>query len=187
MDQKFSGRYLPTTHIRANVPVQSGEQGAPVLNVKGEAVGILAFGIDYGAACEALPIQAAEKVRSDYTRFGEPRFGWIGVNAEPVIEGDENCEVKVSHLDEDTPAANSGLKDGDVLVSVGNKKIRKFGDLRDASFFLTAEEMVPITVRREDKEVRLNVRAANPPGKVAVAAPPKNENNGARLSLPQTP
>jgi serine protease Do len=187
LDQKFlGGGYLPTTHIRANVHVQSGEQGAPILNVKGEVVGILALGIDHGAACEALPIQAAEKVRKDYTRFGEPRYGWIGVTVEPVIEGDENCELKVSHLDENTPAAHSGLKDGDILVSVGNKQVKKFGDLRDASFFLTAEEMVAIVVRRDDKDVKLDVRAANPPGKVALNPQPRNDN-ATKLSLPQVP
>ncbi len=184
LDQKFRGGYLPTTHIRANMPVQSGEQGAPVLNLKGEAVGILAFGIN-GAACEALPIQAAEKVRNDYTRFGEARYGWIGVTVEPIIEGDENCQVRVSHLDDDTPAAHSGLKDGDVLISVGSKQIKKFGDLRDASFFLTAEELVPIIVRRDEKELKLDVRAANPPGKLAANPQPKNDT-GTRLSLPQT-
>ncbi len=184
LDQKFLGRYLPTTHIRANLPVQSGELGAPVLNTRGEVVGILAFGTLSGASCEALPIQAAERVRNDYTRFGEARYGWIGVTAEPVVTGDENGEVKVTHLDEDTPAAHSGLKDGDVLVSVGGKPIKKFGDLRDASFYLTAEELVPIIVRRDEKETTFDVRAANLPGKVALEAQSRNDG-GTRLSLPQ--
>jgi S1-C subfamily serine protease len=163
LDQKFDGNYLTTTHIRANVPVQSGEQGAPVLDSSGKVIGILACQLDYGASCLALPIQAAEKVRADYLRFGEARPGWIGVTVQPVGDNPDG-EVQVAQLDDDTPAANSGLKTGDILVRVGATPIHKFGDLRDASFYLTADEMVPITVRRGDQQITVKALAIDLPG-----------------------
>ena len=184
LDQKILGQFLPTAHIRANVAVQPGEVGAPILNTRSEVIGIVSFGTLSGAACEALPIQAAERVRGDYTRFGEVRYGWVGMTADPVIKGDENSEVKITHLDEDTPAARSGLKDGDVLVSVKGAPIRKTADLREASFYLAAEETVPIVVRRDDKEATFNVRAARLPGK-SLAEVPLASDGGMRLSLPQ--
>jgi S1-C subfamily serine protease len=184
-DQKFLGNYLPTTHIRANVPVQSGEQGAPMLNEKGEVVGILMCRFDYGAACLGLPIQAAEKVRADYLRFGRVSPGWIGVTAAPV-DGDESRDmVKVTGLAEDAPAAHCGLEEGDVILKVGHTPVHRFADLRDASFFLTAEEKVPITVQRGEKELTVEVRAANPPG--FHVGPDASENpmdSGPRLALP---
>src|SRR5947199_5426378 len=79
-DRKFLGRYFSTTHLRVNVPTQRGEAGAPLLNMKGEVVGILVSSIDNGSACYALPIDAAEKIRSDFVRFGEVRHGWVGIN-----------------------------------------------------------------------------------------------------------
>ena len=51
-----------------------------------------------------------------------------------------------------------------MLLRVGGRDIHKFGDLRDASFYLTADETVPITVRRGDKEMTVKVQAADPPG-----------------------
>jgi serine protease Do len=89
-DRKFLGRYFSTTHLRVNVPTQRGEAGAPILNFKGEVVGILVSSIENGSACYALPIDAAEKIRNDFVRFGEARHGWIGINvaeAEKFKEG----------------------------------------------------------------------------------------------------
>jgi serine protease Do len=182
-DQKILDHYLTTTHIRANVPVQAGEQGAPLLNAKGEVVGILVCRIDYGAACLALPIQAAEKVRGDYLRFGEPRPGWVGVTIAPLGEED-SAELKVVELAADAPVASSGIKDGDLLLQVGRTPIRKIGDLRDASFFLTADEMVPITVRRDNETLTFNVRAIRPPGSPPLISSQPKPSEGMRLSLP---
>src|SRR5207302_6132709 len=78
-DLKRAGRYFATSHIRANVPAQRGEGGAPLLNMNGEAVGILISSFESGSGCFALPIEAAEKVRSDFMRFGEARPGWLGI------------------------------------------------------------------------------------------------------------
>ena len=184
-DQKFFDHYLPTTHIRANVPVQPGEQGAPLLNTKGEVVGILVCQYDFGAVCLGLPIQAAEKVRADYLRYGVPRPGWIGITAMPANGDEEHGEVQVNGLAEDSPVAHSGLEDGDVLMRVGRRTIQKFADLRDASFYLTADEAVPITVRRGDKEVTVKVQACDPPGGPLTAAPPKGiDSDGVKLALP---
>ena len=163
-DLKCPGGYLPTTHIRANMPVRAGEAGAPVLNERGEVVGILAYQLDYGAVCLVLPIQAAEKVRADYLRYGRACPGWIGMNAGPADGDDDQDAVKVLNVAEDAPAARSGLQEGDIITKFGETAIHHFADLRNASFFVTADEKVPITVLRGDKEITVEVRAANPPG-----------------------
>src|SRR5262245_35059151 len=70
-DRKYRGRYFSTTHVRLNLPTQRGEAGAPLLNMKGEVVGIVVSSLENNSACYALPIEVAEKLRSDYIRFGE--------------------------------------------------------------------------------------------------------------------
>src|SRR6266568_9443141 len=79
-DRNCLGRYFSTIHLRVNAPTQRGEAGAPLLNMKGEVVGIVVSGLESNSACYAVPIEAAEKIRSDFVRFGEARHGWIGVN-----------------------------------------------------------------------------------------------------------
>src|SRR5258708_3549309 len=88
-DRKCFGGYFPTKHLRVHLPPQRGEGGAPLLNLKGEVVGILLYTFENNS-CYALPIEAAEKLRSDYVRFGEARYGWIGTNgreAPSAVEG----------------------------------------------------------------------------------------------------
>src|SRR5438128_3129718 len=69
-DRKCLGRYFSTMHLRVNVPTQRGEAGAPLLNMKGEVVGIIVSSLENNSACYAVPIEAAEKIRTDFVRFG---------------------------------------------------------------------------------------------------------------------
>jgi len=179
-DLKYLNQYFSTTLIRANIAAQRGEAGSPVLNLKGEVVGILIFPIDNRTACYALPIKAAEKVRTDYVRFGEVRPGWVGVS---VIVGDEpvhNSTAVIQSFAEGSPAIDSGLQEGDVLLRIGTVEVRSPSDVVNASFFLTAEEDVPITVVRDGKEITVTVTAADHPGivqqKFPLFAPATLEN-----------
>src|ERR1700726_3609080 len=179
-DLKYLNQYFSTTLIRANIAAQRGEAGAPVLNLKGEVVGILIFPIDNRTACYALPIKAAEKVRTDYVRFGDVRPGWVGGN---VVEADETVHepsVVIKSVAEGSPGADSGLQPGDVLVRIGSMAIHSPPDVLNASFFLTADEDVQITVLRDGKEVSLTVTAVEHPTylqqKLPLFAPANREN-----------
>jgi serine protease Do len=160
-DRKFLGRYFSTIHLRVNAPTQRGEAGAPVLNMKGEVVGIVVSGLENNSACYAVPIEAAEKIRSDFVRFGEARHGWIGVNdVSPASKEVDGSTAMVTQVADDTPAARSGIKDGDVLLQIGRKKITEPEDVFDASFYITAGDVVPITVMRGNQKITFNVQAA---------------------------
>jgi serine protease Do len=160
LDWNYLGHPLVTTHIRASVPVQRGEGGAPLLNLKGEVVGIVLVSLDYGAGCYAFPIDAAEKIRTDYVRFGEIRPGWVGihVNLNDAAVASGAPAVEVNDLLDETPAAKSGLKKGDFLLQIGDRKITTPQDLLEASFFMTAGEEVPITVLRDNAKVTVKVQ-----------------------------
>ena len=163
-DRKCLGRYFSTIHLRVNVPTQRGEAGAPLLNLKGEVVGIVVSGLENNSACYAVPIEAAEKIRSDFVRFGEARHGWIGVNnVSPASEQVDGSRAMVTQVAEDAPAARSGLKEGDVLLQVGKKKITEPEDVFDASFYITAGDSVPITVMRGNQKMTFQVQATMHP------------------------
>ena len=169
-DRKYLGRYFSTTHLRANLPTQRGQAGAPVLNFRGEVVGILVSAIDNGSACHALPIDAAEKIRGDYVRFGEARHGWVGINVAPSAREVEGSRAQFTEILPETPAAESGAKPGDILLQVGNTKVREPEDVIDASFFITAGDTVPIVVQRGEQKLTLTVEADFHP---AAQRPPK--------------
>jgi serine protease Do len=162
-DRQFLGRYFMTTHIRAIVSVEPGFGGAPLMNLKGEAVGIIVSGIEGGGACYALPIEAAEKLRMDYVRFGEPRYGWVGANVEDESIPGEGSRVRIAELGPESPAAESGLREGDIVSKIGGVKISTAEDVIDASFFLTAGDRIPITLERDGHEMSIEVRPVKHP------------------------
>ena len=158
-DRKYLGRYFSTTHLRVNLPTQRGEAGAPLLNMKGEVVGILVSSLENNSACYAVPIEAAEKIRSDFVRFGEARHGWVGIDVSEAAKQVEGSRAEMTQIMEGTPAAGSGIQPGDILLQVGRKKVHEPEDVLDASFFITAGDTVPITVMRGNKKLTFNVQA----------------------------
>src|ERR1700756_5770122 len=158
-DRKYLGRYFSTTHLRVNLPTQRGEAGAPLLNMKGEVVGIVVSSLENNSACYAVPIEAAEKIRSDFVRFGEARHGWVGINVSEAAKQVEGSRAEMTQIMEGTPAAGSGIKPGDILLQVGRKKVTQPEDVLDASFFITAGDNVPITVMRGNQKLTFHVQA----------------------------
>jgi S1-C subfamily serine protease len=182
-DRKFLGRYFSTTHLRVNVPTQRGEAGAPILNFKGEVIGILVSNIENGSACHALPIDAAEKIRNDFVRFGEARHGWIGINVAEAGKFKEGSRAEMTDIMRDTPAFGSGVKAGDILLQVGKTRVREPEDVIDASFFITAGDTVPITVVRGDEKLTFDILADFHPASQhrVIAAPGTNQAIPLRL------
>jgi S1-C subfamily serine protease len=163
-DIQYLGRVFATSHIRANVPVQRGQGGAPLLNMKGEAVGILISSIDNGSASFVLPIEAAEKVRSDYVRFNEVRPGWIGIAVQPSEPSrPEASPPVIEALIENSPGARSDLRPGDIVVQLGKQAIANEADVLAASFYLTADDDVALAVLRDGERLELSIRAIDHP------------------------
>src|SRR5437899_12676946 len=196
-DRKCFGGYFPTKHLRVNLPPQRGEGGAPLLNLKGEVVGILLYTFENNS-CYALPIEAAEKIRADFVRFGEARHGWIGANVTEATTPVEGSRAVTKDIMKDTPAAESGMKSGDVVLQIGRTTVHEPEDILDASFFLTAGDVVPITVMRGNEKLTFNVQAdfhpvtrdlprlpGMPPGGL-IAAPPLS-NRAIPLNLQSVP
>ncbi|MEO7724378.1 MAG: S1C family serine protease [Chthoniobacterales bacterium] len=184
-DRKYLGRYFSTTHLRVNVPTQRGEAGAPLLNFKGEVVGILVSSVDSGSACYALPIDAAEKIRRDYVRFGDARHGWIGIDVQEASKPLEGSSAEMTQISENTPASGSGLQPGDILLQVGKVQVHQPEDVIDASFFISAGDSVPITVQRGDQKMTVNVQAASSKPEAMALGPSKKSVVPLRLDAPR--
>lgn len=186
-DRKYLGRYFSTTHLRVNLPVQRGEAGAPLLNLNGEVVGILTNSLENNSGCHALPIEAAEKIRTDFVRFGEPRHGWVGANVTEAPQPVDGSRAEITEV-LDTPATDAGIRPGDILLQVGKTKVHEPEDVLDASFFITAGDNVPITVMRGKDKLTFTVQAdIHPASKHAPMIATPNLNRAIPLNLQATP
>jgi serine protease Do len=186
-DRRYLGNYFSTTHLRVNLPTQRGEAGAPLLNLSGEVVGILVGSLEKNSACYALPINAAEKIRGDFVRFGEVRHGWIGANVGFAKTPVEGSSAEITELLGVAPATDSGMRPGDILLQVGKVKVREPEDVLDASFFITAGDTIPITVMRGNEKITFEIQADfHPVSKMKrppILAAPMSPNRGIPLNL----
>ena len=177
VDIKYLGRYFATRHLRANIPVQRGQGGAPLLDMTGQTVGVLISSLDGGSACYGLPIEAAERVRKDFMHHGEVRPGWLGVACSEAPEPVAGSTAQVDAVAEKSPGAKAGLLAGDILLRVGERQIVSPEDVLDAAFFIGAEDELTLEVVRRGETVTLVATASEPPtgprtaGDVPVFAP----------------
>ena len=158
-DRKYLGRYFSTTHLRVNLPTQRGEAGAPLLNFKGEVVGILVSSLENNSSCYALPIDAAEKIHSDFVRFGEPRHGWVGINVSEAPKAVEGSRAEMTQ-DHGRNAGGRFRRESRrySTASRENKSARARGCPR-CVVFITAGDTVPITVMRGKEKLTFDVQA----------------------------
>jgi serine protease Do len=184
-DLKYQGRYFATTHIRANVSVQRGEGGAPLLNGKGEAVGILISRLDSGSASFVLPIEAAEKVKKDFIRFHKVRPGWVGVLVKDSAAPVSGSTALVEEVIPDAPGEKAGLRRGDVLLQVGAHRITSLEDVLDASFFLSAEDETLLRVARGGSEREFQITPIDHPDLSRPPLPALGSTGG--TSVPDLP
>jgi serine protease Do len=163
MDLGFDGRFFATRHIRASVPVQRGQGGSPVLNLRGEAVGVLISMFEGNSGIFALPIEAAEKILHDFRAYGRVRQGWVGVDVRPAEKPEHGSSARILTLREEGPAFAGGIRPGDILLQVGSQKITNPEDVHNAAFFVTATEPLAVRISRGGKELKFTVVPADPP------------------------
>jgi S1-C subfamily serine protease len=163
-DVRYLDKFFATTHIRANLGIRPGQIGGPVLNTKGEVVGMLVLSIQNGSECYIIPVNPIHKIVADMQEFGHARHGWVGVG---VVEGQMTSEggkpVVVSQIFNETPAVNSGIKPGDVVLKIGDRDIRQPSDVLDAAFFAHVGKAVPVVVSRAGETRQFSLEIAERP------------------------
>jgi serine protease Do len=141
-----------TTHIHANVAISPGQVGAPLLNSHGEVVGLVATSPDDGRSIYALPAEAMQKVMADFTQYGRARYGWVGINVLPAPDrAHDGRTVRVVQCVAGSPASESGIQPGDVVMRIDSREIYRPTDVIDASFFSQVGANMTVVVRRDDK------------------------------------
>jgi Do/DeqQ family serine protease len=152
--------------IQIDASINPGNSGGPLLNINGELIGIntaiyaKAQGIGF-----AIPIGKARRIVSDLIQFGEVKPVWIGV---VVQELDEKIAryldytgrkgVLVNAVEPESPAQRAGMREGDILVAIGRKKISGLDDYWAASQAVTAGDTLEIQVWRTGRTQTMRVK-----------------------------
>jgi serine protease Do len=136
--QRDTGDFLPM--IQTDVAINPGNSGGPLLNLRGEVVGINSqiysrsggfMGISF-----AIPIDEAIRVSEQLRASGRVIRGRIGVTIAPVTKDVAEAiglgaprGALVQGVEEGGPAQKAGIEAGDIIVRVDGKAIEKSADL----------------------------------------------------------
>lgn len=168
----FLNQFFATSHIRASLDISPGQIGGPVLNTRGEVIGVLMIAVQNNRECFILPINAAQKIIRDFEQFGEPRHGWVGVGVtEDKGTIDPVKPVRVSQLFENTPAVKSGIKSGDKVLQVAGRPIQQPSDVLDVAFFAKVGEDIPVVVERDGKKMSFTIKVVERPADSRMVEP----------------
>ena len=126
--------------IQHDALILPGNSGGPLVNMKGEVVGINTRG-GSGTAF-AIPGTTVQQVLNQALTFGEVRRGWIGVSVLPVRGLDRKDGALVSSVYPGGPADKAGIKPGDIIFKIGGKRA-DVRDLEDVPLFLSLVAAMP--------------------------------------------
>lgn len=164
-----SDSYVP--FIQTDVAVNPGNSGGPLFNLAGEVIGINSMIFSrtggYMGLSFAIPIDVAMDVRDQLLKTGRIVRGRIGVMVQDLNADlansfglDRPRGALVSKTEEDGPAAQAGIKPGDVIVGVNGKTIDRFSELSGIVAGLKPGSEAEVRVWRDRKERQFDVRIA---------------------------
>jgi len=172
--------------IQTDASINPGNSGGPLINMKGNVVGINTAIIASGQGIGfAVPVNLAKGVIKQLKEEGEVTRGWLGVGIQDI--NDEMAEyygvkgkkgVLVSEVFPGDPADKAGIQTKDIIFEVNGQKIETSRELTRIIAGFHVGEVVKITVFRDGKEKTFKVKIAKreETERVASGIPPKEQD-----------
>lgn len=155
-------------YIQTDAAVNQGNSGGPLINLKGELIGINTAiispsGGNAGIAF-AIPSNMANNLVQQIIEFGEVKRGMLGIKGGELnadLAKEFNIEAQqgafVSAVLPNSAAAKAGLKAGDVITELNGQKLHSFGELRAKVATSGVGKEIELTYLRNGKEAKTKV------------------------------
>lgn len=178
--------------IQIDAAVNRGNSGGPTFNLAGEVIGVNTAivsptGGNIGIAF-AIPSETVQTVVASLRQSGTVTRGYLGVQIQPITpELAESLNLKtqegalVGEVQAGLPAAQAGIKSGDIIIDVDGTPIKTVRELQRKIAAFRPDSTVKIKVLRDGKEQLIEVRLAKLPDQQQAAveqkqAPQKKAN-----------
>jgi serine protease Do len=163
------GKYLQT-----DAPINPGNSGGPLLNLRGEVIGINnaidARGPGIGFA---IPVNAVKAILGDLKKGTPVERGYIGISMAP-LEATQLYETSkkyppeqpvVAQVQPQGPAYRAGIRSYDIVVEVAGRKIETSEELLETITAAKVGTMVNVVVDRDGQKKSIDVKVVKRPGR----------------------
>ncbi|MFZ2275474.1 MAG: trypsin-like peptidase domain-containing protein [Candidatus Nanogingivalis sp.] len=160
-----------TDMIQTDAAINSGNSGGPLVNAKGQVIGINTAVADANGIGFAIPISATKGMLKSLVSSGSGARVVLGVSyiaLNPAIAKEENLSVKYgawlksqngqTAVRRGSSAEKIGLKEGDIIVAINGSRIGAAGSVSSLVSEYSAGETIKITIVRENKEIELSAK-----------------------------
>jgi Do/DeqQ family serine protease len=157
--------------IQIDASINPGNSGGPLLNINGELIGIntaiyaKAQGIGF-----AIPINRAKRIVSDLIQYGKVVPAWVGLTVQNLndrliryLNYDKSYGIIVTHVETDSPAQKAGMKEQDIILSIGDHKLIQQEDYQSLMKGTSAGDPLNLLVWRQGKSYSLIIRTNHYP------------------------
>ncbi len=165
--EELDGRPAVTSYIQTDAAINPGNSGGPLLNLRGEVIGINTFILGQGGNIGigfALPINEVKRILDRLIKGERITRGFLGVelaDADSPIARQAGIQVKegafIVRMRIDSPAFQAGLRPGDVIVRFDGIPIKNSAQLRRLVLQRPGGAKVMVEVVREGKRLELPV------------------------------
>lgn len=162
--------------IQTDASINPGNSGGPLINDQGEVVGVNSAifsqsGGNVGIGF-AIPIDLAKKVVEQLRKNGRVVRGWLGVRAQDLsptlalslgLARNHGDMAIVTEVAENGPAAEAGVRTGDVIVEYNGKPVPKSHDFPAIIADMAPGQRVSLKIIRDRKEQSVGVKIGELP------------------------
>jgi len=160
--------HKPGQFIQTDAAINPGNSGGPLVNVRGEVVGINTFLISPSGSFSgmgfAIPTQIVQPTVDSLIRYGKVSHSYIGVGITDVTpENSKFFDVKdangavITEVQPDSPGAKAGLKVGDVITELDGNKVTDAGQLQMEVGQKRPGSKIALEVMRDGRSLNLPV------------------------------
>jgi serine protease Do len=155
--------------LQTDAAINPGNSGGPLINMEGDVIGIntaiSSMSGGYEGVGFAMPVNMAKKTYSDIINSGHAVRGWLGVviqemTPELMKHFRVSGGVLISQVYPGGPAESGGMKRGDVVVAIGNKKVTKYRELQSIVAGEPVGTDIDVKVVRDGSEKNLKIKVS---------------------------
>lgn len=182
------GKTDATDFIQTDAAINPGNSGGPLLNIKGEVIGINSWiasqtGSNTGLSF-AIPIDNAMNIYEKLKKFSKVEYPWLGVSIKSLTDSSLRKSLGINRehgayvveVIEGSPADKSGIKVGDIIIGVDNRTVKDANELIWIISKYNPGDKVKITFIRNENIMTLDIILAIRPSQDKLRGESTEEN-----------